>query len=174
MVGPMAAVVRIQAVGPDGFLLEEARALFREYAGSLGFDLSFQDFQAELQRLPRGYLPPEGGLFVALCGRQAAGCAAVRRLAPGVAEMKRLYVRPPFRGRGLGRALAEATLQAARAAGHRIMRLDTLETMTAALSLYRSLGFRGIAPYRYNPLPGAVYLELDLRQAPGEEAHPPA
>lgn len=140
----------------------EARALLEEYAGGLGVDLSFQDFDRELAAFPAGYLPPKGALLLALCGETVAGSVALRELGPGIAEMKRLYVRPAFRGLGVGRALARAVIDAARDKGYRSIRLDTLPGMDDAQGLYRSLGFREIAPYYPNPVPGTVYLELDL------------
>jgi ribosomal protein S18 acetylase RimI-like enzyme len=147
----------------SGDLLLEARALIEEYAASLGIDLEFQGFDAELASLPGDYAPPGGRLLLARVDGQSAGCVAVRPLDAGLCEMKRLYVRPLFRGRGLGRELAEAAVSAARAAGHRAMRLDTLATMGAAQGLYQELGFRPIAPYRHNPHPGTEFLELALR-----------
>lgn len=139
-----------------------ARALFEEYAGWLGIDLSFQDFEAELADLPRQYGPPEGRLLVAECDGAAAGCVGVRRFSDDICEMKRLYVRPESRGSGVGRMLAEASVAQARQLGYARMRLDTLPSMTAANSLYRSLGFREIEPYRHNPIPGTRFFEMDL------------
>lgn len=132
--------------------LSQARALFTEYAGSLGFDLSFQKFEEELAGLPGEYAPPRGRLILALDGDEAMGCAALRELTPVVCEMKRLYVRPAFRGKGTGRALAEAVIEEARGIGYRRMWLDTVPSMAAAIALYRSLGFHPIAPYRENPV----------------------
>ena len=139
-----------------------ARDLFREYADVLGHDLCFQGFAEELASLPGKYAPPAGGLWLALAEEEPAGCVALRSLAPDGCEMKRLFVRPAFRGHGVGRLLAETAIAAARADGYAVMRLDTLATMTPALTLYRSLGFREIPPYYDNPLAEVVYLELVL------------
>ena len=140
------------------------RALFREYADSLGIDLGFQGFEEELRDLPGAYASPKGALFLAQDGASLLGCVAVRPLDGETAEMKRLYVRHGARDRGLGRMLALAAIEHAREAGYRRMRLDTLPQMSRAQALYESLGFRTIAPYRYNPVAGTVFLELTLVQ----------
>ena len=143
--------------------LSRARALFLEYARSLPFGLGFQDFDREVASLPGDYEPPRGRLLLAFAGGAAAGCVALRPWDAERCEMKRMYVRPEHRGAGIGRALAEAVIAEARAAGYRRMRLDTVPGMEEALGLYRSLGFAPIPPYRHNPIPGAVYLELELK-----------
>lgn len=139
-----------------------AAELFEEYAGSLDFSLDFQGFDRELRSLPGEYAPPEGALLIARVSGELAGCVGLRRLEAGTCEMKRLFVRPMFRGRGVGRALAERIVDRARALGYARMRLDTVPSMTTAQTLYRSMGFREIPAYRYNPVPDAEYLELEL------------
>lgn len=151
----------------EGPPLAEVRSLFEEYAISLGVDLEFQDFGAELASLPGAYAPPRGRLILARVDGRAAGCAALRPLDAGICEMKRLYVRPTDQGIGLGRFLAETVIREAGSAGYRTMRLDTLPSMTAARRLYRTLGFRPIAPYRHNPVPGTEFLQLDLLRPQG-------
>ena len=143
--------------------IDAARALFREYATGLGFDLAFQDFEAELAALPGEYAPPRGALLLARDPAGWAGCVALRPLGDDVCEMKRLFVAPAWRGTGLGRRLAEAILEEGRRLGYARMRLDTVPAMRSAIGLYESLGFRGIPAYRHNPIPGTRYLEAPLR-----------
>jgi len=143
--------------------IAQARELFLEYAKSLGFSLCFQNFDKELAGLPGDYAPPEGRLLLVEYEGQLAGCVALHKLESGVCEMKRLYLRPQFRGKGLGRALAERIIAEARQIGYQQMRLDTVETeMKDAVAMYRKLGFNEIAPYRSNPIAGAMYMELKL------------
>jgi putative acetyltransferase len=144
---------QIQPATPDQ--LDEVRALFREYAASLSVDLCFQNFSRELAELPGTYDP-------ILVADAFAGCIALRPLSDTVGEMKRLFVRPQHRGKGLGRQLTEAIIQAARERNYQLLRLDTLPEMQDAIALYRRLGFREIGPYCANPVPGALFLELDL------------
>jgi putative acetyltransferase len=137
--------------------------LFREYASRLGFSLDFQDFEGELRQFPGDYAPPRGALLLAELDGVAAGCVGLRPLDLGTCEMKRLYVRPSCRGRGVGRRLAERLIEEARSKGYHSMRLDTVPAMNEAIALYRSLGFSEIPPYRYNPVPGALFFELSFR-----------
>lgn len=143
-------------------LVEEARKLFVEYAWSLDFDLCFQNFDDELRNLPGAYAPTSGCLFIALIDGRVGGCVALRQLEPNICEMKRLYVRETHRGLKIGRMLAEAIIEEARRIGYGRMRLDAINTMRAAVSLYDSLGFEEIPPYRHNPVDGVVFLELVL------------
>lgn len=142
--------------------LELVRALLREYAFEQAVDLCFQNFTAELESLPGAYAPPGGQLFLAREGAACAGCVALRPRGGGDAEMKRLFVRPAFRGLHIGRQLADTVLHEAAAAGYRRLLLDTLPTMTTAIAMYRRLGFVEIPPYRSNPVPGALFLARDL------------
>jgi putative acetyltransferase len=144
--------------------LDEIRKLFIEYAESLGVDLSFQGFDEELASLPGKYAEPGGALFLCMRGAESAGCVAVRPIEGDVCEMKRLWVRPRFRGQALGLRLATAAIDAACRLGYRTMKLDTLGSMHHAQRLYRTLGFHEIPPYYDNPIPGAVYLQKSLVQ----------
>jgi len=146
----------------DGKGLEAVRKLFQEYASSLGISLDFQNFDEELVALPGDYRPPAGRLLLARWAGELAGCVALRRIEGSICEMKRLYTRPTFRRLGIGRALCEAVVREARRIGYLRMRLDTLPSMAAARAMYLAFGFREIAPYRYNPIEGAMFLELEL------------
>lgn len=146
--------------------LEAVRALFKEYADSLDIDLCFQNFEAELAGLPGDYAPPRGALFMARSAGAMVGCCALRPLDsadyPNACEMKRLYVRPALRGKGLGRRLAEAVMLAASQAGYDHVLLDTLSEMETARAMYQELGFVEVAPYYFNPIEGAHYLMARL------------
>ena len=145
-----------------------ARTLFLEYAESLGFSLAYQEFDRELEELPTRYAPPNGALLIARVGDEIAGVVALRRMTPEIGEMKRLYVRPAFRGRredrpSIGRALAERIVQSARALGYRRVRLDTVASrMESAMRLYDAMGFARIAPYYESPIADTVFMELLL------------
>ncbi|MBI3478515.1 MAG: GNAT family N-acetyltransferase [Acidobacteria bacterium] len=143
--------------------ISEVRQLFLEYAESLGFSLCFQGFDEEVKNLPGAYAPPRGRLLLASLNGQAAGCIALRELEPAICEMKRLYVRSDFRGKSVGRVLVDGIIAEAQSIGYERMRLDTIgSSMQDAIALYRRRGFREIAPYRTNPIEGALYLELLL------------
>ena len=143
--------------------IDHARTLFEEYAASLGFSLCFQNFDQELKNLPGDYAPPHGRLLLATDEDQLAGCIALRQLAPGICEMKRLFVRPAYRGSGLGRLLAQSIIDEASKLGYTHMRLDTIPgKMDKAIALYRALGFVEIGPYCDNPVAGAKFMELEL------------
>ena len=151
----------------DAALLE-ARSLFREYATIPGVTPCVEDFEREVVSLPGLYAPPGGRLLLAMQvgggnSGEAMGCVALRSLEPNVCEMKRLYVRPTFRGSGAGRELVSSLIADARAIGYERMLLDTLPSMTEAHKLYRTLGFREIPSYQKNPIPGALFFELLLR-----------
>lgn len=143
-------------------LIVKAKELFQEYAESLGFDLCFQNFEQELADFPGQYSPPRGRLFLAVSENHPIGCVALRDFGRDMCEMKRLYVRPDFIGRRVGRLLAETVINAANDIGYDCMRLDTISSMKSANLLYNSLGFKEIESYRPNPIEGALYLELSL------------
>lgn len=162
---PVSSVLKVltfaQAESPKQIV--DVRELFQEYAQSLGFSLCFQNFDEELAGLPGDYAPPDGRLLLAEHEGQLMGCVALHKLESSVCEMKRLYLRPHFRGKGFGRALAERIIAEARQIGYRRMRLDTVEpVMKDAVAMYRKLGFKEVAPYRPNPIAGAMYMELEL------------
>jgi GNAT superfamily N-acetyltransferase len=165
----LADVSLVEAVEPAQ--VAAVRGLFAEYARAVDEPGCFAGFERELAGLPGEYGPPHGRLLLARDGAAPAGCVGLRRLAPGVAEIKRLYVRPAYRATGLGRRLAEAAIAGAREAGCRRVMLDTLPKMREAIALYRSLGFRETAPYLAEPTPGSLCFELALSAAP-EEARP--
>jgi putative acetyltransferase len=143
--------------------IEQVRALFLDYGKSLGFSLCFQSFDEELKNLPGAYAPPSGRLLLARSADHAAGCIALRKLDAGICEMKRLYVRPDYRGLGLGRTLVERLIAEARAIGYQRMRLDTIASaMQDAIALYRRMGFQEIAPYSSIPIESALWMELLL------------
>ena len=160
----------IQAESPEH--ITTTRELFLEYAQSLGFSLCFQSFDEELATLPGKYAPPRGALLLAYVDGRGAGCVALRPLdAKGACEMKRLYVRPDFRGHSLGRALVDRIIEEARRIGYSSMRLDTVaDRMQQAVALYRRLGFREIPPYTNNPMPHTLHMELALSPEKKEAA----
>lgn len=155
--------MKISAASPDD--MDTVRALLREYQVALGVDLCFQGFDAELRDLPGDYAPPRGRLLLARVGEAIAGCVALRALDGTRCEMKRLYVRPQFRGAGVGRALVSSILFAAREIGYAEVVLDTLPTMIEAQRLYETFGFRDVPPYCANPIPGTRYLGRALDPA---------
>lgn len=145
--------------------INQARRLFEEYSAWLGVNLCFQNFEKELAELPGEYVPPSGRLWLAMENDQVAGCVALRKIGEGTGEMKRLYVRPEFRGKGLGRRLTEAIIEAAGEIGYQKLRLDTLPgKMDQAIAMYRSLRFKDIEKYYDNPYDTAAYMELSLAQ----------
>ena len=150
--------------------IEKARALFEEYASGLGFSLCFQGFDQELLHLPGKYASPDGRLLLATEDDKLAGCIALRKLGPAYCEMKRLFVGPAYRSRGLGRVLVESLIDEAKKLGYTHMRLDTLPgKMDKAIALYRTFGFAEIAAYCENPVEGAKFMELDLTKTTIEE-----
>jgi len=154
----MLKIVRVS----DGENLSYVRELFLAYAEWIGIDLSFQNFNEELENLPGDYAPPDGVLLLAFLDDKPAGCVALRKFEDGICEMKRLYVRPEFQGLGLGKRLTEEIIIEAKRLGYAKMRLDTMSMMGSAQKLYRSLGFKEIEAYRFNPVEGTVFMELDL------------
>ena len=152
--------------------LTEARDLFREYAQTIGFGLDFQGFDDEIADLEHAYAPPRACILIARWHSVPVGCAALRPLAGSTCEMKRMFVRPRLRGLGIGRSLLSVAQAAAREMGYVKMRLDTVPGMRQAISLYRSAGFTEISAYRFNPISGALFMELDL--AAGHAAKPDA
>ena len=150
-----------RATTPDD--IQNARQLFEEYAASLGFSLCFQNFDQELASLPGKYSAPSGCLLLAYSNEQLAGCIALRQLDTDTCEMKRLFVRPDFRGARLGKVLVEAIIAEARAIGYKRMCLDTVPgQMDRAIGLYEAIGFRDVEPYYDNPVEGARFMELHL------------
>jgi carbonic anhydrase len=160
----MATIVRAQSSAQ----IEAVRSLFAEYVQWLGIDLSYQSFPEEFAALPWRYSPPRGDLLLALDGGEPAGCVALKPIDPESGEFKRFFVRPVFRGRGIGLALGRAIVDRARRIGYRRLCLDTLPSMGAALAVYRALGFRQVAPWHQTPVEGTLFMELDLREgSPG-------
>ncbi len=145
--------------------IEQARQLFKEYSAWLQIDLCFQGFEKELAELPGDYASPDGRLMLAYDDQELAGCVALRKIDEGICEMKRLFVRDRFRGKGLGRSMIEAIIREAKQIGYERMRLDTLPPkMDKAIVLYKELGFKEIEPYYNNPVPGAMFMELSLNE----------
>jgi len=144
--------------------VEKAKELIREYAQSLEFDLGFQDFDKEMENFPGQYAFPKGSLYIALDAKQPIGCVALREIGQSICEMKRLYVKPYYRGQKVGKLLAEVVIKAARDMGYNYMRLDTIPSMKQANMLYKALGFKKIAPYRFNPIEDATFFELNLKK----------
>lgn len=161
--------MRIQDADAPEFI-EIVRSLFREYESTVNVCLCFQGFEKELASLPGEYARPSGRLLLAFEGDEAVGCGAFRRLEDDVCEMKRLFVRPRHQGKAIGSALARALIGNAQAAGYSRMRLDTMPSMHRAIAMYRSLGFREIPAYRFNPVPGSLFLELQLLQGKSNSA----
>jgi len=154
-------VVQVREARTGG-MISSARKLIEEYSASLGIDLSFENFEQEIAEFPAHYTRPEGRVLVAVERGEAVGVVCLRRLSARVCELKRMYVKPKFRGRGIGRLLATRAIREAREIGYARVRLDTLSKLKEAVSLYGSLGFKEIGPYRVNPNKGVVFLELNL------------
>jgi len=151
----------IEAITPGQ--IDEARLLFKEYASSIGIDLCFQGFDDELRLLPGAYIAPKGGLYLAYSEGIAIGCVALRPLEPpSIAELKRLYVQAHARGTGVGYSLTRQAIKRAMEAGYDRIRLDTLPSMIDAQGLYRKMGFQEITAYTFNPVPGVIYMELNI------------
>ena len=154
---------RIEIVcATEGREVAAVRDLFREYAASLSIDLCFQNFEDELATLPGGYAAPRGSLLLTRVSQRNAGCVGLRAMEDGIGEIKRLYVRPEFRRRGLGKMLIRRALLEARDIGYHVVRLDTLREMSAAIALYTGFGFQEVAPYRRGEPDGICYFELKL------------
>jgi putative acetyltransferase len=154
-------MLKISPVQTDNDI-KTVKQLFVEYADSLGFDLCFQNFQEELANLPGDYAPPNGCLLLAKYNSNTAGCIALRKLSDSVCEMKRLYIKPKFRGLKIGRKLVETVIAEARRIGYTCIRADTVPSMKEARALYASIGFKEINPYCHNPVEGAIFIELKL------------
>jgi putative acetyltransferase len=154
----MTRIIQVETPGE----IEIIRALFREYAGSLAEGFCFKGFEAELAALPGEYAPPTGRLYLAYVKEETAGCVGLRKIGEGICEMKRLYVRPLFRGNGIGRKLVLQLVEEGRELGYSKMRLDTMPYLERAIELYRAMGFKPIDNYRPDPVPGAVCFELNL------------
>lgn len=154
--------MRIVQVKEKDESIENIKELFKEYASSLGFDLSFQDFEEELSNLPGDYSAPQGCLLIAIHNDKISGCVSLRAIDDNICEMKRLYVKPEFRGFGIGKKLALAIIEKGKDLGYKYMRLDTIEFMEQAIKLYERLGFYDIEAYRYNPIKGTRFMELNL------------
>lgn len=160
----MATIVRAESPAQ----IAEIRALFAEYVEWLGIDLSYQEYPTEFAELPWRYAPPRGELLLGIERGQAAGCVALKPIDADSCEFKRFFVRPSFRGRGIGRELGRAIVERARRIGYRRMRLDTLPSMSDALAVYVALGFRPIEAYHHTPVKGTIFMELDLRDRPAD------
>lgn len=141
---------------------KDAKDLFLEYANSLNFELCFQDFEKEIFDLPAQYSEPTGCIILCYENEKPIGCVGLRQFAEGICEMKRLYLINEARGKGIGRVLAEEIVEKAKELGYQKMQLDTIETMKEAISLYKSMGFKKIPAYRYNPIQGVIYMEMEL------------
>ncbi|MCU0448155.1 MAG: GNAT family N-acetyltransferase [Microscillaceae bacterium] len=150
----------IFAHSPEDY--QQARTLFEEYARTLSIDLGFQGFASELVQIAQQYQATDGGIVLLMLDNEAIACAGLRRIDAHIAELKRMYIRPAFRGQGLGKLVLNAIIKLAQSLDYQYIRLDTLASMTEAIGLYEAFGFYEIAPYRYNPLPDAKYMELKL------------